>query len=61
MKIIELITVIAIIFFTILVAIVVPKFITDKDYLVLIFVSISWVISVYNCFVFLKIKKNDDG
>jgi len=61
MKIIELITVIAIILFTILVAIVVPKFIADKDYLVLIFVSISWVISVYNCFVFLKTKKNDDG
>lgn len=42
MKIIELITIIAIILFTILVAIAVPKFIADKDYIVLIFVSISW-------------------
>ncbi|OEK68661.1 hypothetical protein [Staphylococcus equorum] len=61
MKIIELTTVIAIILFTILVAIAVPKCIADKDYIVLIFVSISWVISIYYCFVFLKIKKNDDG
>lgn len=60
MKIIELITVIAIILFTILVAIVVPKFIADKDYLVLIFVSISWVISIYYCFVFLKPENNNN-
>ncbi|WP_426427695.1 hypothetical protein [Staphylococcus equorum] len=61
MKIIELITIIAIILFTILIAIAVPKFIADKGYIVLIFVSISWVISIYYCFVFLKPKKNDDG
>lgn len=61
MNIIKLITVIAMILFTILVAITVPKFIADKDYIVLIFVSISWVISIYYCFVFLKPKKNDDG
>lgn len=61
MKIIELITITAIILFTILVAIAVPKFIADKDYIVLIFVSISWVISIYYCFVFLKPEKNDDG
>lgn len=61
MKIIELITIIAIILFTILVAIAVPKFIADKDYIVLIFVSISWVISIYYCFIFLKPEKNDDG
>ncbi|MEK4563036.1 hypothetical protein MHB47_13195 [Staphylococcus sp. FSL K6-3157] len=61
MKRIELITIIAMILFTILVAIAVPKFIADKDYIILIFVSISWVISIYYCFVFLKPEKNDDG
>ncbi|RIL26509.1 hypothetical protein BUY88_13530 [Staphylococcus equorum] len=60
MKIIELITIIAIILFTILVAIAVPKFIADKDYIVLIFVSISWVISIYYCFIFLKPKNNNN-
>lgn len=60
MKIIELITIIAIILFTILVAIAVPKFIADKGYIVLIFVSISWVISIYYCFVFLKLENNNN-
>lgn len=60
MKIIELITIIAMILFTILVAIAVPKFIADKDYIVLIFVSISWVISTYYCFVFLKLENNNN-
>ncbi|UNP85138.1 hypothetical protein MNZ23_07725 [Staphylococcus equorum] len=60
MKIIELITIIAIILFTILVAIAVPKFIADKDYIVLIFVSISWVISIYYYFIFLKPENNNN-
>lgn len=60
MKIIELITIIAIILFTILVAIAVPKFIADKDYIVLIFVSISWVISINYCFIFLKPENNNN-
>lgn len=60
MKIIELITIIAMILFTILVAIAVPKSIADRDYIVLIFVSISWVISIYYCFVFLKTENNNN-
>lgn len=60
MKIIELITIIAMILFTILVAIAVPKSIADRDYIVLIFVSISWVISIYYCFVFLKPENNNN-
>lgn len=60
MKIIELITIIAMILFTILVAIAVPKFIADKDYIVLIYVSISWVISIYYCFIFLKPENNNN-
>ncbi|MDG0819759.1 hypothetical protein M4L90_07580 [Staphylococcus equorum] len=60
MKIIELITIIAMILFTILVAIAVPKFIADKDYIVLIFVSISWGISIYYCFVFFKPENNNN-
>lgn len=55
----ELITIIVNIIFLLSIIISIPMLLRNGDYLILVFLSISCIISIYNCWIFIKKKRNN--
>lgn len=56
----KLITIAINIIFVIALLVYIPTLFSNKDYILLGFLSVSCIISVYNCFIFLKRDNNKD-
>lgn len=57
----ELITIAINLIFTIAVLVCIPIWLKNEDYILLAFISVSCLISIYNCWLFVKKDRNDDN
>lgn len=57
----ELITIAITFIFTIAVLVCIPMWLKDGDYILLAFISVSCLISIYNCWLFVKKDRDDNN